>query len=307
MEPATLSALRAQFADRLQENAPLSGYTSMRVGGPADTLIVVNSMEELSSTVKKLWNMALPFIILGGGTNVLVGDRGLRGVAIINRARLVRFDNKSSPPSVRAESGATLNTIAQQAARLGLSGIEWASTIPGTLGGAVYGNAGAFDGDIAGNLRSIEILHREHGLESWPVKKMAYSYRSSLLKRETLPVVILAAKLELARSEINTIQARMKKLSAQRRSTQPPGASMGSVFKNPPGDFAGRLIEAAGLKGKRIGNAEISPIHSNFFINLGKASAKDIRELIELTRSTVLNKFGISLELEIGMIGEWSS
>lgn len=305
MQTATLSTLRELFGDRLQENAPLSGYTSARVGGPADALVFVRSADELAATAARLWEMELPFIILGGGTNVLVGDKGMRGVVLVNRARLVRFDTKSERPSVRAESGATLNTIAQRAARLGLSGMEWAATVPGSLGGAVYGNAGAFDGDIAGNLISVEILHRQRGGEVWPVEKMAYSYRSSLLKRERQPALILAATLELGRGETSAIQAKMKRLSARRRSTQPPGASMGSMFKNPPGDFAGRLIEAAGLKGKRIGNAEISPIHANFFINLGKTNARDMKALIDLARKTVFDKFGVLLELEIEVIGEW--
>ena len=305
MRPATLSTLRELFGDRLQENAPLAGYTSARIGGPADALVFARSADELAATAARLWEMDLPFIILGSGTNVLVGDKGMRGVVIVNRARLVRFDTKSEPPSVRAESGTTLNTIAQRAARLGLSSMEWAATVPGSLGGAVYGNAGAFDGDIAGNLISVEILHRQRGGEVWPVEKMVYSYRSSLLKREPQPVLILAATLELGRGEPRAIQAKMKQLSARRRSTQPPGASMGSMFKNPPGDFAGRMIEAAGLKGKRIGNAEISPIHANFFINHGQTSAKDVKGLIDLARKTVSDKFGVLLELEIELIGEW--
>jgi UDP-N-acetylmuramate dehydrogenase len=305
MRPATLSTLRELFGDRLQENAPLAGYTSARIGGPADALVFVRSADELAATAARLWEMDLPFIILGSGTNVLVGDKGMHGVVIVNRARLVRFDTKSEPPSVRAESGTTLNTIAQRAARLGLSSMEWAATVPGSLGGAVYSNAGAFDGDIAGNLISVEILHRQRGGEVWPVEKMAYSYRSSLLKREPQPVLILAATLELGRGEPSAIQAKMKQLSARRRSTQPPGASMGSMFKNPPDDFAGRMIEAAGLKGKRIGNAEISPIHANFFINHGQTSAKDVKGLIDLARKTVSDKFGVLLELEIELIGEW--
>jgi len=142
-------------------------------------------------------------------------------------------------------------------------------------------------------------------MEIWPAEKMAFAYRSSLLKREPQPVLILAATLALERGETSAIQAKMKKLAARRRSTQPPGASMGSMFKNPPGDFAGRLIEAAGLKGKRIGNAEISPIHANFFINHGQTSAKDVKALIDLARKTVEARFGVPLELEIELIGEW--
>ena len=161
MQPATISTLRELFSDRLHENASLAGYTSARIGGPADALIFVRSADELANAAGRFWEMDLPFIILGGGSNLLVGDKGVRGVVIINRARLVRFDTQSERPSVRAESGTTLNDIAQRAARLGLSGMEWAATVPGSLGGAVYGNAGAFDGEIAGNLISAELLHRQ--------------------------------------------------------------------------------------------------------------------------------------------------
>jgi UDP-N-acetylmuramate dehydrogenase len=307
VQPATLSTLRELFGDRLQENAPLAGYTSACIGGPADALVFVHSADELVTAAGRLWEMDMPFIILGGGSNVLVGDKGVRGVVIVNRARLVRFDTQAEPPSVWAESGTTLNDIAHRAARLGLSGMEWAATVPGSLGGAVYGNAGAFDGDMAGNLASVGILHRKRGGEVWPVEKMAYTYRSSLLKRERQPVIILAATLELGRGDPRTIQAKMAQLSARRRSTQPPGASMGSMFKNPPGDFAGRLIETAGLKGKRIGNAEISPIHADFFVNHGQTSAKDVRALIDLARNAVEARFGVRLELEIELIGEWNS
>jgi UDP-N-acetylmuramate dehydrogenase len=306
MQPATLSTLRELFNDRLQENVSLAGYTAARIGGLADAIIFVHSENELITTAIKLWDMKLPFVILGGGTNVLASDKGLRGVVLVNRARLVRFDMVSEPPNFWAESGSTLNTIAQRAARLGLSRMEWAASVPGSLGGAIYGNAGAFDGNIAGNLASVEILHRERGVEIWPMEKMGYSYRSSVLKREPQPVLILAATLELGRGKPNEIHATMEQLSTLRHGSQPSGASMGSMFKNPPGDFAGRLIEAAGLKGKRIGNAEISPFHANFCINHGKATAKDVKELIDLARNTVEAKFGIRLELEIELIGEWN-
>ncbi len=129
--------------------------------------------------------MEVPFILLGGGSNVLVSDKGVRGVVIINRARLLKFNSQAEPPTVHAESGVTPNDIAQRAARLGLAGFEWAASIPGSLGGAVYGNAGAFDGDMAGNLISVDLFHRQYGRQTWPVEKMEYGYRTSLLKRDT--------------------------------------------------------------------------------------------------------------------------
>jgi UDP-N-acetylmuramate dehydrogenase len=307
MEESLRAHLRATFGDRLQENVLMAGYTSARIGGPADALLFVRSADELAAAVETFWSLDLPFVLLGGGSNVLVSDRGVRGVVIINRARLIKFDSQAEHPTVTAESGVTLNDLAQRAARLGLSGMEWAATVPGTLGGAVYGNAGAFDGDMAGNLHSIELLERGRGRQTWPVEKLEYGYRTSRLKREHPPAVILKAHLTLQRGDPRAIQAKMAQFSARRRSTQPPGASMGSMFKNPPGDFAGRLIEAAGLKGKRIGNAEISSIHANFFINHGQTRAADVKALIDLTRQTVRQQFGVDLELEIELIGEWEN
>jgi UDP-N-acetylmuramate dehydrogenase len=305
MNTATLDSLRALFGDRLQENDPLSGYTSARIGGPADALVFVYKTDELAQAAKKLWEMDVPFVLLGGGSNVLVSDRGLRGVVIVNRARLVKFDSQNEPPTLHAESGTTLNDIAQRAARLGLTGLEWAATVPGSLGGAVYGNAGAFDGDMARNLISVDLLHRQFGQQTWSAEKMEYGYRTSLLKREHPPALILSAKLALGRGNRQVIQTKMEQFSTRRRATQPPGASMGSMFKNPPGDKAGRLIEAAGLKGTRIGNSQISSQHANFFINTSATKAADIRKLIELAQKTVLDKFGIKLELEVELIGEW--
>jgi UDP-N-acetylmuramate dehydrogenase len=305
MEPTVLASLRSIFADRLQENVPLSGYTSARIGGPADALLVVRSAEELAGAASALWRVNVPFALLGGGSNVLVSDKGVRGVVVVNRARNVNVEADANPPSLQAESGTTLNDLAQRAARAGLSGLEWAATVPGTLGGAVYGNAGAFDGDTAASLVSVDLLHRSDGRQTWPVDKLEYNYRTSILKRSRAPVVILSARLALQLGDPQTIQAKMDQFSALRRKTQPAGASLGSMFKNPPGDFAGRLIEAAGLKGQRIGNAEISPAHANFFINHGQTQAADIQALIGLARQTVAEKFGINLELEIELLGEW--
>ena len=305
MNPDSLAQLHTIFGDRLQENVPLSGYTAARIGGPVDALVFIHSVDELTQAAGKLWEMEIPFILLGSGSNVLVSDRGVRDVVIINRSRLVKFNSRLESPIVYAESGTSPNDIAQRAARLGLTGFEWAVSIPGSLGGAIYGNAGAFDGEMARNIISIAIFHRQFGLQTWPVEKMEYGYRSSLLKREHLPVLILSAELALRHGDKQEIQSKMEKFSARRRATQPPGASMGSMFKNPPGDKAGRLIEAVGLKGKSIGNAMISTQHANFFINNGLTKAADMRALIELAQKAVLKELGIQLEPEVEFIGEW--
>lgn len=305
MDNSSLTALRELFGDRVQENIPLSGFTSARIGGPADVLVVIRSAEELVRAAQVLWGIHASFQVIGGGSNVLVSDKGVRGAILINRARQVKFSPKAEPPTVHAESGATLNDIAQRAARHRLSGLEWAASVPGSLGGAIYGNAGAFGGEMAHNLVAVEILHRENGLQTWPVGKMNYGYRTSILKSEKQPVFLLSATLTLAHGELEAIQSRMAANAEKRRATQPPGASMGSMFKNPPHDKAGRLIEAAGLKGTRIGDAEISNQHANFFLNTRHTRAEDMKALLELTRKTVFDRFGVDLEPEIEIIGEW--
>ncbi len=298
-----LPTLRAEFGDRLQENASLAPYTSARIGGPADALVTVTSADELAETVSRLWELNVPYLILGGGSNVLVSDKGVRGVVVLNRAKDVSFD-KGSKPKVRAEAGVVIANLARRAAAHGLAGLEWAAAVPGTVGGAVYGNAGAFGGDMAGNLIQAELL-TEAGRETWPAEKMEYGYRTSILKRQTLKFVVLWAEMRLEHSTKDAVSVKISEFSGRRKATQPPGASMGSMFKNPPGDFAGRLIEAAGLKGRRIGTAEISPVHANFFINHGQTKAEDVRTLVNLAQKTVAEKFGVSLELEIELIGEW--
>jgi UDP-N-acetylmuramate dehydrogenase len=306
MRELPMSTLRSRFGTRLQENVPLAHYTTARVGGPADALVVANSSEELARTLEQVWELGIHYLILGGGSNVLVSDRGVHDLVILNRARNIRIEAKNQPYLAWAESGANLGSLARQTALRGMSGLEWASTIPGTVGGAVYGNAGAHGADMAGSLLLAEILHPESGRNWWPVEQMSYQYRTSTLKSEPSRAVILSAKLKLTQSTPEAVQAKIENLSAQRRNTQPPGASMGSMFKNPQGDFAGRLIDSAGLKGRTIGGAEISPIHANFFVNHGAAAAQDIWGLICMARDTVAEKTGVALELEIERIGEWN-
>jgi UDP-N-acetylmuramate dehydrogenase len=305
MQTAVLEEIRSKFGDNLQENVPLSGYTAARLGGPADLLLFAHSANELAAMADFLWKKAIPFHVLGSGSNVLVADKGIREVVIINRARNLKFNAQIVPPTVHAESGVTPNDISQRAARLNLAGFEWAASIPGSLGGAVYGNAGAFGGEMSMNLVSVDLVHQQSGRQVWPVEKMEYGYRTSILKKAHLPAVILAATLELKKGDPQSIRAKMEEFSERRKKNQPPGASMGSMFKNPAGDKAGRLIEAAGLKGKRIGNAEISPRHANFFINHGQCTSANMKALIDLARETVHARFGISLELEVELLGEW--
>lgn len=312
LKPAGMDRLESIFGKQLSREASLARYTAAHVGGPADVLLEVRSANELAQAIRLLWEEDLPYVILGGGSNVLLSDAGVRGVVVLNRARKVRFNSTARPPGVWAESGVNLGLVARQAAMRGLSGLEWAAGIPGTVGGALYGNAGAHGSDMSGNQPVAEILHcmdmRQAGeavREEWSMEKLELTYRSSVLKRLPGKAVILAALLRLEPGDPAAIQAKMDELVGYRRKTQPPGASMGSMFKNPPGDYAGRLIEAAGLKGLVVGDAQISSLHANFFLNLGRATATDIAALLRQARQAVFDRFGIELELEIEMLGEW--
>ncbi len=312
LQPTALQRLSERFGDRLQTNVPLARYTAARMGGPADGLIEVQTIPDLVEVVKICWAVGFPCYVLGGGSNVLVSDRGVGGVVVINRARRVRFNEQRVPAQVWAEAGANFGLLARQAAGRGLAGLEWANGVPGTLGGAVVGNAGAHGGDMAGNMHLAEILHRvsigqniKSRIEEWPVDRLAYAYRTSYLKQNSGEAIVLSATLNLQPSTPEAIQSKMDELMLARHRTQPPGASMGSMFKNPPGDHAGRLIDAAGLKGLQVGEAQISPLHANFFINLGEATSQDFYLLIQQARQSVAEKFGIELELEVELMGEW--
>ncbi len=304
---AKVEALRNSFDQGLLENISLARYTSARIGGPADFLIIVSSADKLANAARTLWNLEIPFKVLGGGSNVLVADSGVRGVVVLNRACEVRFWEAAHGLQLGAESGAMLANLARRAADRGWTGLEWAVSIPGTLGGAVIGNAGAHDGDMAGVLEVVEILQHIGNVELWPVDRLEYGYRDSWLKRHPGQSVVLKATLRMEPSTPEETQAKMGAFVAQRKLTQPTGASMGSMFKNPPGDYAGRLVEAAGLKGTRSGGAQISPLHGNFFINLGDATATDIWSLIQIAREQVANQFGIVLDLEVELFGDWES
>jgi UDP-N-acetylmuramate dehydrogenase len=298
-----VAELTSKFSDKVKENIPLAPYTSARIGGKADLLITANSSDELAEIINVLWDAGEGYFILGGGSNILISDKGVRGVTILNRAKAVRFESGNTP-RVWAESGVVFSNLANRCATKGLAGLEWAATVPGTIGGAVYGNAGAFGGDTAGNLIYAELL-TDAGRQKWPVHKMAYGYRTSIMKRGEIKAIVLSSELTLKNATKLDVSVKIEEFSKRRKASQPPGASLGSMFKNPPGDYAGRLIEDAGLKGTRIGKAEISPLHGNFFVNHGKTDARDIRALIKLVKKTVYEKFGVDLELEIELIGEW--
>jgi UDP-N-acetylmuramate dehydrogenase len=298
-----VDVLRQKFGDAVQENVSLAPYTSARIGGPADVFVVVKSASIFTDVMTVLWNYGMPYHILGGGSNVLISDKGVREVVVLNKAKEVQFETGDSP-TVWCEAGVVFSNLANRCASKGLAGLEWAATVPGTVGGAVYGNAGAFGGDMSANLIWADVLTK-NGREKMSVEQMGYNYRTSVLKRGEIKAIVLSALLRLKNSTKEEVSVKIEQFSERRKATQPPGASMGSMFKNPAGDHAGRLIEAAGLKGTRIGTAEISTLHGNFFVNHGETRASDVRELIDLTRTTVKQKFGVELELEVELVGEW--
>ena len=305
MNRLPISELKQVFGHQLQENVSMANYTTAHVGGAAPAMVSINTVSDLLTAATALWERAVPFFVLGSGSNILVSDTGIDRVILYNRANKLVINTEPEIPEVEADSGVILGTVARQTALKGLSGMEWAAPVPGTVGGAVYGNAGAHGSDMAHSIKMAKILHKNEGIQEWPVEKLAYQYRSSVLKRERLSVVVLSATFDLVRTNREEAWKKIKTYQAHRKQTQPPGASMGSMFKNPVGDFAGRLIEAAGLKGYQVGQALISPVHANFIINLEGATAQDIWQLMKIARETVYEKFGVLLEPEIEMIGEF--
>jgi UDP-N-acetylmuramate dehydrogenase len=294
-------------AERLLRDEPLARYTAARLGGPADWLYVAkDSTDELVEVVTSAWDDGLPVRVLGGGANILVSDKGFRGLVVINDADGIEFGDWHDGRNVAAMSGTSLMILARKCQSHGLTGLEWAISVPGTVGGAVVNNAGAHGGDMASSLCEAVILLPGHGAQIWSLNDLDYAYRASSLKvRADHRFLVLMAMFTLKPDDPVQIQARMDEYIAYRKQTQPPGASLGSIFKNPPGDYAGRLIEAAGLKGHTIGGAQVSPIHANFFINTGAATASDYYTLIQHVRQTVYEKTGVTLEMEIELIGDW--
>jgi UDP-N-acetylmuramate dehydrogenase len=293
----------------VRERQSLARYTTLHIGGPADLLLVAESIDTLRQAVTLAQDQGIPYLVLGSGSNVLVGDSGVRGLVVINRAGATTF----AEDRVRAESGASFSAVARRCVAQGLAGLEWAIGIPGTVGGAVVGNAGAWGSDVASTLIQATVLQPDGTVAEWPVDRLQYSYRSSVLRQEsqkTAPYpgqrgVVLEAEFALRKDQRQVLEARVQEMTARRKASQPAGATCGSIFKNPPGDYAGRLIEAAGLKGQSRGGAEISPIHANFVVNHGDATAANVKALIDLARQSVQAQFGVTLELEIELIGDW--
>ena len=305
----SLPAMRDLFGrlgPALLQDEPLAKYTAARLGGPADWLYVAReSLDDLVQVVSTAWAHDIPLRVIGGGANVLVSDRGIRGLTVINRVSQVEFGAWSQGQRVSVTGGTSLSVLANRCQRQGLAGMGWAVNVPGTVGGAGVNNAGAHDGDMADSVKDAVVLEPD-GAKIYSNAELAYDYRHSMLKaRADRRFLVLLVTLMLRDEPPPVIRKRMQGFIQRRKASQPPGASLGSIFKNPPGDYAGRLIEAAGLKGYAVGGVMVSPVHANFVVNTGDGTATDYDALIRQVQTTVAQKFEITLELEIERIGDW--
>jgi UDP-N-acetylmuramate dehydrogenase len=291
----------ARFGVRLRTNYPLADLTSFRIGGPADLYLTVEDRGELSVAVAAAQRNSIPSFCLGSGTNLLVSDQGIRGLVIKlgNGFAQIELDGHI----VRAGAAAQFGDLAQMTADRGLAGLEFGEGIPGSVGGGLVMNAGAFGGEMA---RVVTAVHGvDEGGESRILVKdeIGFAYR-----RTSLPPRFIITRVDFALAHGNRegLLERVEQIHAKRMSRQPNGApNAGSVFKNPPGGFAGRLLEGAGLKGERRGGAAFSTQHANFIVNLGGARADEVRSLIELARERVQASAGVWLEAEVRLVGEW--
>jgi UDP-N-acetylmuramate dehydrogenase len=281
-------------------NAPLKRYTSMKVGGPVDALLFPADVDELGRLVHQAREKSIPLLILGKGTNLIVMDQGVRGWAISLTRGLRRI--RRNGERVEAEAGALLQRLVQFSAQRGLSGFEPFTGIPGTVGGGIAMNAGAWGSELKDLALSVTLMEKDGKIVERPRSRLQFSYRGLVLPRGS---IILKAQFQLKRGDREEIRERIKSYSERRRRTQPLDyPSAGSIFKNPENARAGKVIDETGLKGFRIGQAMISERHGNFIINLGGATAKEILQLMEWVEKRVYEKKGISLEREVKVVGE---
>lgn len=290
----------------VQRGEPLARHTTMRVGGPADLFVAAGTLSQLVAVLSLARAYGVPAWVLGGGSNVLVSDAGLRGLVIANACREIR---RHEGDVVWAESGANLAGLARQTVRWGLSGLEWGVSVPGTVGGAVVGNAGAHGGSVADNLLRATLVQADGRMAEWPATRFQFAYRHSVLKeqlqaRGTAPV-LLSAAFQLAEADRSQVEARAAEFLAYRRATQPVEPSAGSIFRNPPGDYAGRILDSLGFKGRRHGGAAFSNAHANFIVNHGGATAADVVSLIDEARQAAWSQMAVALVPEILFVGEW--
>ena len=299
--------IQRRIGVKTSRDEPLARFTTMRVGGPADLFATAHNAFELRALVRFARTRELPHLVLGRGSDVVIADAGVRGLVIQVRAEGSRIDGTR----YTAESGVQMARAATETQHAGLTGLEFGLAIPGTVGGAVWANAGAHGADVAGVLESARLLAADGGEAIVPVTELALGYRDSRLKHGApfaARELVIEATFGLAPADPDTIKARLDEIRQWRQAHQPIGLpSAGSVFRNPPGDSAGRMIEAAGLKGLRIGGAVVSEKHANFIVNDQKGSAADVRRLAERVQAEVEARHGVHLEFEIQFVGDWGA
>ena len=289
-------------AENILLEEPMHKHTTFRVGGPAEVFVTVENKEQLEKIIKYLNLVERPYFILGNGSNLLVGDKGYRGVII----RLGGEFNTLKTEGTLLTAGASvlLSAAARAAMENGLTGMEFASGIPGSIGGGVKMNAGAYDGEMRQIVESVQVMYKVGSILDLDNETMEFGYRNSVIKNR--PYVVLQVSLRLQPGNREEILARMNELAARRKEKQPlEFASAGSTFKRPEGYFAGKLIQDAGLKGYRVGDAMVSEKHSGFVINAGAATASQVRQLMQDVDAIVYEKFQVHLEPEVRMIGEF--
>ncbi|MCR4655076.1 MAG: UDP-N-acetylmuramate dehydrogenase [Lachnospiraceae bacterium] len=306
MKPEIISELkRLAGSANIKENEILAGHVTFKTGGPADVFVVPKNRESVIEVIKFLKRTEVPFFILGNGSNVLIGDRGFRGAVVHMGSDHAEMITDPDTGVIWAQSGISLAKVSREACKNGLTGMEFASGIPGTVGGAVVMNAGAYGGEMKQIVTSVSMLDMESGqCRDFSCEDMRFSYRDSIVKHG--PYLVLDVKLKLGRGNTDEIKARMEELKDKRNEKQPLDfPSAGSTFKRPEGYFAGKLIEDSGLKGYSVGGAQVSEKHCGFVINRKGASSADIRKLIEDVQRIVYERQGVRLETEVLMIGEF--
>lgn len=279
----------------------MKNHTSFKIGGSADFLVTPRTVDQIQNLIITLKKENIPVFIMGNGSNLLVSDKGIRGVVIKLSKNFSSFS--ISGDEVTAQSGILLSTLSKFIVNESLSGFEFASGIPGTIGGAVTMNAGAYDSEMKNIVEEVVAMDMDGNIKTFTNQEMNFRYRKSRVTDETL--VVLEAKLKLEKGNIEDIKAKIDDFTVRRTTKQPLTAySAGSTFKRPEGYFAGKLIEDAGLKGIIMRNAAVSSLHSGFVINTGDATCENILELIEFIKLTVFSKFGVMLEEEVRVVGE---
>jgi UDP-N-acetylmuramate dehydrogenase len=295
------TAIQRRIGVKTSRDEPLSRFTTMRVGGPADLFATVHNIHELRAIVRFAHTRGIPLTLLGRGSDVVIADAGIRGLVVQNRAVGSRIDGDRYV----AESGLPMARAATESQKAGLTGLEFGLAIPGTVGGAVWANAGAHESDIAAILESADVLLADGSEGRLSVAELELRYRDSRLKHQP-DEVVLGATFRLSAAEPDAIAEQLDDIRRWRRDHQPLGIpSAGSTFRNPPDDSAGRLIDAAGLKGRRIGGASVSEKHANFIVNDGHGTASDVRALVDEVAATVEREAGVRLEPEVVFLGDW--